>query len=92
MSDADITPPSLITYPCEFPVKIMGTMQDNFADTMVELVQRFDPAFTAAKLDMRPSTKGNYLALTATVHATSRAQLDDLYRALSSHPMVKVAL
>ena len=92
MSDADTTPPSLIIYPCEFPVKIMGPMQDTFAETIVELVRRFDPQFTAAKLDMRPSTKGNYLALTATVHATSRDQLDDLYRALSSHPMVKVVL
>ena len=41
---------------------------------------------------MRPSAKGTYLALTATVRATSRVQLDDLYRALSSHPMVKVVL
>ena len=84
--------PSLIIYPCEFPVKIMGAMQDGFAETIAELVARFDPEFTAAKLDMRPSTRGNYLALTATVHATSRTQLDDLYRALSSHPMVKVVL
>jgi putative lipoic acid-binding regulatory protein len=92
MSDTETTPPSLIIYPCEFPVKIMGVMQDDFAETMVELVRRFDPEFTGAKLEMRPSTKGNYLALTATVHATSRVQLDDLYRALSSHPMVKVVL
>lgn len=93
MSDLpDTTPPSLIIYPCDFPIKIMGTMQDGFADAIVALVTRFDPQFSAARLDMRPSTKGNYLALTATVHATSRAQLDDLYRALSSHPMVKVVL
>jgi putative lipoic acid-binding regulatory protein len=41
---------------------------------------------------MRPSPKGNYLSLTVTVRATSREQLDNLYRALSSHPMVKVVL
>lgn len=84
--------PSLIIYPCEFPIKIMGVMQDGFADTIAALVSQFDPEFSAAKLEMRPSAKGNYLALTATVHATSRTQLDDLYRALSSHPMVKVVL
>lgn len=89
---SDPITPSLIIYPCEFPVKIMGAMQEGFADTIAALVSQFDPQFSAAKLDMRPSAKGNYLALTATVHATSRAQLDDLYRALSSHPMVKVVL
>jgi putative lipoic acid-binding regulatory protein len=70
----------------------MGAMQDGFADTMVEVVTLHDPDFHAGKMNMRPSTKGNYLSLTVTVRATSREQLDNLYRALSSHPMVKVVL
>jgi len=84
--------PSLIDYPSDFPIKIMGAMQDAFAETIVEVVAGFDPSFHAGRMEMRPSSKGNYLALTATVRATSREQLDDLYRALSSHPMVKVVL
>lgn len=83
---------SLIEYPSDFPIKIMGAMQDDFAQTMVELVQRHDPDFHASKMTMRPSSKGNYLALTVTVRATSREQLDTLYRELSSHAMVKVVL
>jgi len=83
---------SLIDYPCDFPIKIMGAMQDAFAQTMVDVVSSHDPEFHAGKLEMRPSTKGNYLSLTVTVHATSREQLDNLYRALSSHPMVKMVL
>jgi putative lipoic acid-binding regulatory protein len=83
---------SLITYPCDFPIKIMGGTQDAFAQTMVDLVRLYDPEFDASKMEMRPSTKGNYLSLTVTVRATSREQLDNLYRALSSHPMVKVVL
>jgi len=83
---------SLIEYPCDFPIKIMGAMQERFAETMVEVVSLHDPDFHAGKMDMRPSTKGNYLSLTVTVRATSREQLDNLYRALSSHPMVKVVL
>ena len=70
----------------------MGVIQDDFAQTMVELVQRHDPDFHAGKMTMRPSSQGNYLALTVTVRATSREQLDDLYRELSSHAMVKVVL
>lgn len=83
---------SLIEYPCDFPIKIMGAMQERFAETMIEVVTQHDPDFHAGKLDMRPSTKGNYLSLTVTVRATSREQLDHLYRALSSHPMVKIVL
>lgn len=83
---------SLIEYPSDFPIKIMGPRHDLFAQTIVEVVLQFDPGFNASTLEMRPSTQGNYLAITATVRAISRTQLDDLYRALSSHPMVKVVL
>lgn len=83
---------SLIDYPSDFPIKIMGAKHDAFAQTMVDVVIQFDPSFHAGKMDMRPSSKGGYLALTVTVRATSREQLDNLYRALSSHPMVKVVL
>ncbi len=70
----------------------MGPAVDGFAQTMTEIVLRFDPGFDPEMLEMRPSARGNYLAVTATVRATSRQQLDDLYRTLSSHPMVKVVL
>jgi putative lipoic acid-binding regulatory protein len=94
MLDKPMTAPveSLIVYPSDFPIKIMGVMHDSFAQTIVEVVLQFDPDFDAGKLEMRPSAKGTYLSLTATVRATSREQLDNLYRALSSHPMVKVVL
>ncbi|MBC7502709.1 MAG: DUF493 family protein [Herminiimonas sp.] len=83
---------SLIVYPSEFPIKIMGPRHDAFAQTIVELVLQFDPAFEPETIEMRPSANGNYLGLTVTVRATSRQQLDDLYRALTSHPMVKIVL
>jgi putative lipoic acid-binding regulatory protein len=70
----------------------MGQMHDAFAQTICEVVTQHDPEFHAGKMEMRPSTKGNYLSLTVTVRATSREQLDNLYRELSSHPMVKVVL
>lgn len=84
--------PSLIEYPSEFPIKIMGAMQDGFAEAIVTVVQQYDPEFHAGKMEMRPSRNGNYLGLTVTIVATSREQLDDLYRALTAHPMVKVVL
>ena len=83
---------SLIDYPCSFPIKVMGVRVDGFTDAMVQIAKQFDPAFDPATLEMRPSKAGNYLSVTLTIHATSREQLDNMYRALTSHPMVKVAL
>ncbi len=88
------TPPdqSLIEYPSAFPIKVMGRHVDGFVEAIVGVTQRFDPGFDAASIEQRPSSGGNWLGLTLTVTATSRAQLDELYRTLSSHPMVRVVL
>ncbi len=83
---------TLLEFPCEFPIKIMGARVDGFAQAVLEVVLRHAPDFDAGAMQMRPSTKGNYLAITCTLNATSQAQLDALYRELSSHPMVKVVL
>jgi len=83
---------TLIEFPCDFPIKIMGERVDGFADAVVEVVLRHDEAFDAATVAMRASSKGNYLALTCTVRAVSKNHLDGLYRELSAHPMVKVVL
>lgn len=83
---------SPITYPCRFPIKIMGAKVDGFVTAVTHVAARFDPAFDAGSIELRPSRNGNYLGITLTVTATSREQLDELYRTLSSHPMVKVVL
>ena len=84
--------PSLIEYPSEFPIKVMGAHADGFVEAIVEVARGFDPTFDAARVELRPSSAGNYLGITLIVTATSREQLDALYRALTSHPMVKVVL
>jgi putative lipoic acid-binding regulatory protein len=83
---------SLIEYPSDFPIKVMGHAHEDFAATVVDLILEFDPTFHIGRLEQRPSAKGNYTGLTVVVRATSREQLDDIYRTLSSHPMVKVVL
>ena len=83
---------SLIEYPSDFPIKVMGAQVDGFVEAIVAVARRHDPAIDESKLELRPSRAGNYLSITITVTATSREQLDDLYTELSSHPMVKVVL
>ena len=70
----------------------MGKAHPDFAQTLVEVVLQYDPEFDAATVEMRPSKNGTYLGLTFTVKATSREQLDNLYRALHGHPMVSIVL
>lgn len=93
-SDPPDIPPeqSLIEYPSLFPIKVMGKVHPDFAQTLTELVLQFDPEFDAATVEMRPSKNGNYIGLTFTVKATSREQLDALYRALHGHHMVSIVL
>ena len=83
---------SLIEFPSDFPVKIMGARTDGFAQSVIDIVLRHAPDFDAATTEMRLSKGGNYLSLTCTIRATSKAQLDALYIELTSHPDVKVAL
>ena len=70
----------------------MGATRDGFAQAIVEVVLRHAPDFDAASVEMRPSKAGNYLSITCTIRATSKSQLDALYRELTAHPWVKIAL
>ena len=91
-SPSDPRKESLIEYPCDFPIKVMGARVDGFAEAMAQVAKQFDPGFDPATIEMRPSKAGNYLSITLTIRATDREQLDNLYRALTGHPLVKVAL
>lgn len=83
---------SLIEYPCKFPIKVMGQRVDGLVHAITSIARQFDPDFDASTIALRESKAGNYLGVTITVNATSREQLDELYRTLSTHPMVKVVL
>jgi putative lipoic acid-binding regulatory protein len=92
MSDDTGTPPAGLQFPTAFPIKVMGRRVEGFAQAIVAVVQVHAPDFDASTLEMRASKDGNYLSVTATINATSRQQLDDLYRALTSHPLVQIVL
>ena len=83
---------SLIVYPSQFPIKVMGLRAEGFVHAISMIARQFDPGFDAGTIELRESKGGKYLGVTITVTATSRDQLDELYRTLSTHPMVKVVL
>ena len=89
---ADEEQPSLIEFPCDFPLIIIGLQQPGYAQSVLAIVQKHAPDYDGANMEMRPSSKGKYLSLTCTIRATSRMQLDGLYQALCDHPMVMKVL
>jgi hypothetical protein len=83
---------SPLQFPTAFPIKVMGLTRDGFAQAIATVVRRHAPEFDPATVEMRASSRGKYLSLTCTITATSRAQLDGLYRELTAHPMVVMVL
>lgn len=70
----------------------MGLKVDGLVHAITQIARQFDANFDASTLELRQSKGGKYLGVTIAITATSREQLDELYRTLSTHPMVKVVL
>jgi len=83
---------SLIEYPSDFPIKVMGKNTPDFKTAIIHICQQLDPVFDVSSIEERPSKENNYLGLTVIIRATSREQLDEVYRTLSTHPLVSVVL
>ena len=83
---------TLLRFPTPFPIKAMGKREDGFAQAVLEIILEHAPDFDARTIAMRPSRNGNFLSVTVTINAQSKTQLDDIYRALTSHPLVLMAL
>jgi putative lipoic acid-binding regulatory protein len=92
MKPLDDPKPSPLTFPTDFPIKVMGRREDGFAQVVLDIVLKHAPDFDPATIEMRSSRQARYLSLTVTIRAQSRAQLDALYSELSGHPMVIMVL
>ncbi len=83
---------SLLDFPCEFPIKIIGKQQEGFRATVIEVITRHAANFDETRLTVRQSGGGKYIAMTATFIADSREQLDAIYSELSASPYVNMML
>lgn len=88
MSDDD----TLFEFPCDFPIKAMGPAEGDFDLTVVEIIRRHVPDLHESAVRTRQSKGGNYLAVTVTIRATSREQLDAIYLDLTACEQVMMAL
>lgn len=83
---------TLFEFPCQFPIKIMGPATDDFESQIRALVADQLGELPDSAWKIRPSAKGNFIGMTLTFTATSRAQIDALYHAITAHPDVKMCL
>jgi uncharacterized protein len=93
MAEDDIKPSeTLIEFPCDFPIKVMGETHADFSAEIIKTIRALNSSFDASRIEIRGSSGGKYISLTCTVYVTSKPQLDDIYRALTAHPMTKFVL
>lgn len=86
------TSDELFQFPCEFPIKVMGRESEAFRSLTLAIIERHAGPLEPGRITERPSSKGRFLALTYTIEARDRAQLDAIYRDLTSSGVVLVAL
>ena len=92
MSTQKTSSETLIEFPCMFPIKVMGEVHDEFTSTVIKIIKQKNKDFDSSTIEMKGSSEGRYISLTCFVYVTSKPELDDIYRSLSTHPMIKVVL
>jgi uncharacterized protein len=83
---------TLLEFPCQFAIKAMGKNNLEFDLLVIDIVRRHVPDFHEQSVSSRASKDANYLAVTVTIQASSKQQLDAIYQDLSGHPQVLMAL
>ncbi len=84
--------PGLLQFPCTIDIKALGRRSPRFAALVHEIVSRHIAPHDLLGTTHRDSGGGRYVAVTLTIRAGSRAQLDAIYQDLSASPDVLVAL
>ena len=83
---------SLLKFPCNFDIKVMGESVENFSESMIKIIKKQDENFNESRIEMKGSSNGKYISLTCNVYVTSQEQLDKIYMDLSKNPMTKFVL
>jgi putative lipoic acid-binding regulatory protein len=83
---------TLQEFPSDFPIKVMGRRDSDLRALTQSIVERHAGPMSPTSVKTRTSADGNFVALTYTIRAQSREQLDALYRELTACKSVLMAL
>ncbi len=81
-----------ISFPCEYPIKVVGDVRENFHDEVFDIVIRHDPSMTTERVSQRISRKGNFISISFMLEAQSEQQLQDLFADLKQIESVRMVL
>ncbi|MFI4919936.1 MAG: YbeD family protein [Legionellales bacterium] len=92
-----MTKNTLIEFPCNFPIKIIGSLSldflvEDFIKDIEQITKKHFPGFSNEALTHKASKQSNYLAITVTVFAENQDRLDDFYKEITKHPAIKMVL
>ena len=79
---------TILKFPCQFPIKVMGRANKKFRSSAIETLEACVGKISEDDITSALSNKGKFTALTVTIEASSKQQLDDIYKALSANPDV----
>ena len=83
---------SLLEFPCDFDIKVMGESDENFSESIIKIIKKYDVNFNASKIEMKGSSNGKYISLTCNVYVISQKQLNKMYVELSKSPITNFVL
>ncbi len=83
---------SIMSFPCQFPIKAMGMAEEGFDVLVVGIIRKHAPDLSEGAIKSRLSQEGKYISVTVVVEAESRQQLDNIYLELTAHEKVLMAL
>lgn len=83
---------SLLTFPCDFTIKVFGVLSDEFEKAVLDIIHKNILPSSNDKIELRKNINGKYCSLSIAIRAESQTQLDAIYHALSSSPLVLMAL
>ncbi len=87
-----MTNKSLMEFPCDFQIKVIGVNNDTFLLEMIQITRKHFPKTDDQAIRTQPSQQGNYLSLTITLYVEDQMTLDALYIELTAHPDTKMVL
>ncbi len=83
---------TIIEFPCQFPIKVMGKAEGDFDALVVEIIRKHAPDLTDFAVKSRLSREGRYVSVTITIEAQNKKQLDNIYMDLTAHEKILIAL
>jgi len=83
---------TIIEFPCQFPIKVMGKAEGDFDAMVVEIIRKHVPDLTDFAVKSRLSREGRYVSVTITIEAQNKKQLDNIYMDLTAHKKILFAL